>query len=111
MNPSSAREKVAVIQEALFLKKQEVIRKNAEIARVTGKQAGDTQSKPAISIAGVGAGRRSRCERLAEVIGAKLEVGLSARRIYRDLVEQNDFRDGACSKALKAGTYRFKDLR
>jgi hypothetical protein len=34
------------------------------------------------------AGRRSRCERLAEVIG----------------------RDGACSKALKAGTYRFKDL-
>jgi hypothetical protein len=37
--------------------------------------------KPAISIAGVGAGRRSRCERferLAEVICAKLEVGLSA---------------------------------
>jgi hypothetical protein len=27
------------------------------------------------------------------------------------LVEQNDFRDGACSKALEAGTYRFKDLR
>ena len=78
---------------------------------ITGKQAGDTQSKPAISIAGVGAGRRSRCERLAEVIGAKLEVGLSARRIYQDLVEQNDFRDGVCSKALKAGTYRFKDLR
>jgi hypothetical protein len=50
---------------------------------------GDTQSKPAISIAGVGAGRQSRCERLAEVIG----------------------RDGTCSKALKAGTYRFKDLR
>jgi hypothetical protein len=37
MNPSSAREKVAVIQEALFLKKQEVIRKNAEIARVTAE--------------------------------------------------------------------------
>jgi hypothetical protein len=33
---------------------------------------------------------------------------LSARRIYQDLVEQNDFRDGACSKALKAGTYRSK---
>ena len=41
----------------------------------------------------VGAGRRSRCESLAEVIGAKLEVGLSARRIYQDLVEQNEFRD------------------
>src|ERR1700721_1505634 len=50
-------------------------------------------AKPAISIAGVGAGRRSRCERLAEVIGVKLEAGLSARRIYQDLVEQNDFRD------------------
>jgi hypothetical protein len=35
MNPSSAREKLAVIQESLFLKKQEVIRKNAEIARLT----------------------------------------------------------------------------
>jgi hypothetical protein len=56
---------------------------------ITGKQAGDIQSKPAISIAGVRVGRRGRCERLAEVIG----------------------RDGACSKAFKAGTYRFKDLR
>jgi hypothetical protein len=35
MNPSSAREKLAVIQKALFLKKQEVIRKNAEIAKLT----------------------------------------------------------------------------
>jgi predicted transcriptional regulator len=53
----------------------------------------EADRKPAISITGVGAGRRSRCESLAEVIGAKLEVGLSARRIYQDLVEQNDFRD------------------
>jgi transposase len=60
---------------------------------ITGKQARETQSKPAISIGGIGAGRRSRCERLAEVIAAKLEAGLSARRIYQDLVEQNDFRD------------------
>jgi hypothetical protein len=28
---------------------------------------------------------------LAEVIAAKVEVGLSARRIYQDLVEQNGF--------------------
>jgi rhodanese-related sulfurtransferase len=40
-----------------------------------------------------GAGRRSRCEALAEVINAKVEVGLSARRIYQDLVEQNGFSD------------------
>ena len=31
--------------------------------------------------------------RLAEVIGAKVEVGLSARRIYQDLVEENGFAD------------------
>ena len=60
---------------------------------ITGKQAEHADSKPAISIAGTGAGRRSRCEWLAEVISAKLEAGLSARRIYQDLVEQNDFRD------------------
>jgi hypothetical protein len=30
---------------------------------------------------------------LAEVIAAKVEVSLSARRIYQDLVEQNGFKD------------------
>src|ERR1700759_752456 len=60
---------------------------------ITGKQAGATESKPAISIAGVGAGRRSRCSRLVEVIAGKLEAGLRARSIYQDLVEQNDFRN------------------
>jgi transposase len=60
---------------------------------ITGNLAGKEESKPAISIAGIGAGRRSRCEALAEVIGAKVEVGLSAQRIYQDLVEQNGFSD------------------
>src|SRR5260221_1644806 len=50
-------------------------------------------AKPAISIAGIEAGRRSRCEALAAVIGAKVEEGLSAQRIYQDLVEQNGFSD------------------
>jgi predicted transcriptional regulator len=58
---------------------------------ITGKQAGEDESKPAISIAGITAGCRSYCEPLAEVIAAKVEVGLSARRIYQDLVEQNGF--------------------
>ena len=53
----------------------------------------DEEAKPAISIAGTGAGRRSRCEALAEAISAKVEVGLSARRVYQDLVEQNGFSD------------------
>src|ERR1700739_1807368 len=60
---------------------------------ITGNLAGKEESKPAISIAGAGAGHRSRCEALAEVIGAKVEVGLSAQRIYQDLVEQNGFSD------------------
>jgi predicted transcriptional regulator len=49
--------------------------------------------KPAISITGIGAGRRSHCEPLAEVIASEVEVGLSARRIYQHLVEQNGFRE------------------
>jgi predicted transcriptional regulator len=60
---------------------------------ITGNLAGKEEAKPAISITGPGAGRRSRCEALAEVIGAKVEVGLSAQRIYQDLVEQNVFSD------------------
>jgi transposase len=59
---------------------------------ITGNLAGK-ESKPAISIAGIGAGRRSRCEVFAEVIAAKVEAGLSAKRIYQDLVERNAFSD------------------
>jgi transposase len=50
-------------------------------------------AKPAISTAGNGVGRKSQCEPLAEVIRAKVEVGLSAQRIYQDLVEENGFSD------------------
>ena len=75
---------------------RETVRRYLRLAKPAISIAGSEEEadrKPAISITGVGAGRRSRCESLAEVIGAKLEVGLSARRIYQDLVEQNDFRD------------------
>jgi hypothetical protein len=37
---------------------------------------------------------------LAELIAAKVEEGLSAQRIYQDLVEQNDFRDSYQSVQL-----------
>ena len=52
-----------------------------------------TEVKPAISTVGNGVGRKSQCEPLAEVIRAKVEVGLSAQRIYQDLVEENGFSD------------------
>ena len=42
---------------------------------ITGKEEGDADSKPAISIAGIGAGRKSQCEPLLEIISAKVEVG------------------------------------
>lgn len=48
------------------------------------------RAKPAISTAGK-AGRRSVCEPMAEVIGAKVELGLSAQRIYQDLVGEHGF--------------------
>ena len=54
---------------------------------------GTGEAKPAISTTGNGVGRRSQCEPLAEVIMAKAEVGLSAQRIYQDLVEENGFTD------------------
>jgi len=48
--------------------------------------------KPAISTAG--AGRKSACAPFAEAISHKLEAGLSARRIYQDLVAEHGFADG-----------------
>ena len=54
---------------------------------------GTGEAKPAISTAGKNIGRKSQCEPLAEVIMAKVEVGLSAQRIYQDLVEENGFTD------------------
>src|ERR1700738_4155878 len=50
-------------------------------------------AKPAISTTGKGTGRKSQCEPLAEVIMAKVEVGLSAQRIYQDLVGKSGFTD------------------
>ena len=54
---------------------------------------GTGEAKPAISIAGKSVGRKSQCEPLAEAIMAKVEVGLSAQRIYQDLVEESGFTD------------------
>ena len=64
----------------------------AKPAISTGAE-GTCEAKPAISTAGKNIGRKSQCEPLAEVIMAKVEVGLSAQRIYQDLVEENGFTD------------------
>lgn len=67
------------------------LRQSKPAISITGDSEEAKESKPAISITGTGAGRRSRCEGFEEAIGAKLEMGLSAQRIYQDLVEQSGF--------------------
>jgi hypothetical protein len=46
--------------------------------------------EPAVCIAGQ-LGRKSRCEPFEAAIGSKMEAGLSAQRIYQDLVEEKGF--------------------
>jgi transposase len=54
---------------------------------------GPPDPKPAISTPGKNSGRKSQCEPLAEVIAQKVEQGLSAQRIYQDLMEESGFSD------------------
>lgn len=51
---------------------------------------GCAEAKPAATTTAA-AGRKSRCEPLAEGIRTRLEAGLSAQRIYQDLVEESGF--------------------
>ncbi len=54
----------------------------------------ETDAKPAIVPAGSQAGRTSQCAPLAEVIKQSLLAGLSAQRIYQDLVAGHQFTGG-----------------
>jgi transposase len=63
------------------------------IIGVIASSTGSDSSKPAISITG-SAGRQSRCAPYLEVILGKLEEGLSAQRIWQDLVSDHGFADG-----------------
>src|SRR6185312_6972857 len=55
---------------------------------------GDSDSKPAIVPAGSKAGRTSQCEPFSAIIEAGLLAGLSAQRIYQDLVTDHQFAGG-----------------
>ena len=57
---------------------------------ISGSEA-DSSSKPAISTAGSSAGRQSQCEPYSPQIEAAVAVGLSAQRIYQDLVCDHGF--------------------
>jgi IS30 family transposase len=59
----------------------------------TGSQK-DCDSKPAIVPAGSKLGRTSQCAPLSEVIKQGLLAGLSAQRIYQDLVTDHAFFGG-----------------
>ena len=51
----------------------------------------NSESKPAIVPTGSELGRKSRCEPLRTVVVAAWEAGLSAQRIYQDLVTEHQF--------------------
>ena len=53
--------------------------------------APESSSEPAIVPAGSEAGRKSRCEPLRAMITSAWEAGLSAQRIYQDLVADHQF--------------------
>ena len=52
---------------------------------------GGREAKPAIVPAGSGAGRKSQCEDFRDQITLGWEAGLSAQRIYQDLVSEHKF--------------------
>jgi hypothetical protein len=76
------------INERLLVSRYLLLARLAKPAISTLGVEGDSESKPAISTAGKSVGRKSHCEPLAEVILVKVDVGLSAQRIYQDLVEE-----------------------
>ena len=49
-------------------------------------------AKPAVSTAG--SGRRSLCESLLEIIEGRVQAGLTAQRIWQNLVGEYDFDGG-----------------
>ena len=61
------------------------------VAAPTATEAANQESKPAIPPAGSVAGRKSQCEPYAEQISRGVEAGLSAQRIYQDLVSEHQF--------------------
>ena len=63
---------------------------NSKPAKVTAGSPACDNSKPAKVTAGI-LGSRSHCEAFREVITEKIEIGLSAQRIYQDLVAEHGF--------------------
>lgn len=63
----------------------------ASAAPAPGEEAEIGDAKPAISPIGSKAGRKSHCEVFRTVIAEAAELGLSAQRIYQDLVREQQF--------------------
>lgn len=75
----------------------------------TGSQD-DSVSKPAIVPTGSKAGRTSQCAPLTEVIERGLLAGLSAQRLYQDLVSEHAFTGGydAVKRFVRQLTHRIE---
>jgi transposase len=82
------------IARELGIHRQTVSRYSEQGSKCTGISIAGSESvvgkEPVVSIAGR-FGRKSWCEPFEETIGSKMEAGLSAQRIYQDLVEEKRF--------------------
>jgi len=60
-----------------------------QAAKSSISTAGSAEANSPISPAGSGLGRKSHCDAVAAQIQEALEMGLSAQRIYQDLVAES----------------------
>jgi transposase len=65
--------------------------KSADWGPNSAVSASEEASKPATQVTPGSSGAKSKCTPFHEVILAKLEAGLSAQRIYQDLIEEQNF--------------------
>jgi len=80
-----------------------------DTARPAISTPGTGEAKPAIPTPGTDAGRRSACDPHRAVIERMLDRGLSAQRIYQDLVAEHDFE--ACYQSVKRFVRRLRSAR
>jgi transposase len=79
------------IARELGINRRTVNRYGSKCTIPTTGSAEESEPKCTISTTGKSAGRQSQCEPFAQPITAKVGAGLSAQRIYQDLVEENGF--------------------
>jgi transposase len=94
------------IARELGINRRTVNRYASKCTIVPAGSEGTIEPKCTIVPAGKTGGRQSQCEAFSEAIGGKVELGLSAQRIYQDLVEEHGF--GGSYDAVKRYVGKFR---